>query len=122
MDITQLTKYIRELEDEREQRKDFRKNYIELSEELRGISVRLSEISKKIDPISGGSSRKTRDPKTKSIKQELYELMKNGTHVTRDLIISTYGVECNGGNILSQLKKLPHVKTTKDKGRVRLYI
>lgn len=56
------------------------------------------------------------------IRDECYELMKNGTHITREFLEQRYPEHNNHSYLLSTIKDMPNVQSAKDGVKIRLYI
>lgn len=99
------------------------KSLIALSEQLDNIRQAMIKLAREIDPVLNAERIGRKHNSKEDMKRDLYETMRNGTYITRDLIEKTYPEldKNNVGYILMCLENMPHVEKVKDGRNVRLF-
>lgn len=98
-------------------------NYIQYAITLKSMGETLIKLAKEIDPVQTMTKNKVRILKKEYIK-EFYNLLLNGTQITRKLIEATYPEldDSDLNYILTAIGLLPHVDKVKDGQCVRLFL
>jgi uncharacterized coiled-coil DUF342 family protein len=116
---------LKELARQGQKFEQMRDAYNETSDKVMAMAAQLKEIALAINPLAivkKGKSGYVRGER-KEIVESLYEKMKAGMYLTRDLIEKSYPEKDEQwvSNLLYHMKDLAHIKKVKDGVKIRLF-
>lgn len=122
-ELKKIQKEIRKVTDENEKLQRTRERYVQIAERIGEICSELEKIRKEIDPVIYTGRRETNKQRSEIIR-EIYERMKAGTHITSQLIETTYPelTKIDINNYMQKLKGMNGVEYAKDGTKMRLFI
>lgn len=109
------------IEDNKRMKATF-EHYQEYAAKIKNIGKQLIDLAEEIDPYQK-TARNGTNTNVKDIIAEFYDVCKNGSEVTRELILNTYPelTPNNMSYIMTTLKDMPHLKIRKDGVKNILY-
>ena len=123
--MTTLTKEIEEMQKKAERYENLKTQYIKIAEEIDTIIEKLERLRDEIDPVRKAvQPTRKQNPRLKEIKAELIEMLQKGMQLTRTEIEEMYPemTKIELGNMMTRIKELPNIDSTKDGVKVRIYM